>query len=205
MLIKLIRDKQPYDVIEQMRNIKPETIKQISKTELLTVFTRDALKALPIIESTLMNIDTAKKDDLRLFITTVHAMKSALGNISEREAAELAEALEKAGKDGDKAIIKAETQNFIDLLTAIVSKNSAVAESVEVETDESVDYLQEQVQIIKSACAEYDDMTAKAVLVNLRKMPWKKDIKDVLDKIDEHLLHSDFEKAEEEIVNYLLK
>jgi hypothetical protein len=171
--------------------------------DLLAIFARDARKALPILEATFKDIDVASDDDLRLFTTNVHAMKAALANIGEAEAADLAGALEKAGKDKNKTAIRAESQNFIDVLAAITAKAEAEAETNEPDVEGDLTYLNGQLKIIEAACAEYDDMKAKDTLANIRAMPWKKETKAVLDKIDEYLLHSDFENAESEAACYL--
>jgi hypothetical protein len=66
-------------------------------------------------------------------------------------------------------------------------------------TDEDPVYLREQLKIISDACEEYDELTAEAALVDLRKMSWTKETRELLDKIAELLLHSEFD----EVVNML--
>jgi len=198
VLNKLVRDKQPPEVIEQARTEKMDAVKPVSKAdnELLEIFARDAGKALPVLESTLLNIETAGDDDLRMYTTTVHAMKSALANTGEAKTSELAAVLEKAGKGGDRTTIRAETQNFIDALKLIVSTIEAKTERDSV-ADEDSAFLTEQLKIIRDACSEYDDITAKAALDKLKKMTWSRETKKTLAQIDEYLLHSDFEKVQE--------
>ena len=72
---------------------------------------------------------------------------------------------------------------------------AALVKLTDLSADEDMDYLREQLKIIETACSEYDDRPAKAALESLKKMSWKKETKDILDKIAEHLLHSDFGEA----------
>ena len=203
----MIRDKQPPEVIEESRRKKAEAepgdfveMNDGADAELLSVFVRDAEKALTVFSAALLNVDTISSDDLRLYTTNAHAMKSALANIGEKNGAELAAVLETAGKNGDSVIIKTQTQNLIEALKAVIARNeeisSTTAKTYSLATDENTGYLSEQLDIIRFACAEYDDIAAKAALYKLKKQIWNKETTEALSKIDELLLHSDFENAE---------
>ncbi|MDR2870763.1 MAG: response regulator, partial [Deferribacteraceae bacterium] len=76
---------------KQIRHIKKVEAAAIDP-KLMEVFRRDAEKAAITLRQTIDN------GDIKLFTITAHAMKSALGNVGEREKAELAFALEKAGQ-----------------------------------------------------------------------------------------------------------
>jgi HPt (histidine-containing phosphotransfer) domain-containing protein len=166
-----------------------------------SIFAQDVKKALPIFESTLENIDNISDNDLRLFSIKVHGIKSALANINKTEASKLAFTLEKAGKKHDKTIIKAQTQELIDTLQAIVSEIET-REEIVADHDEKPEYLCEQLKIISKACTDYNIKTAGAALDNLKKIPWTRETKTFLEKIEEHLLQSDFEEAEAEIASF---
>jgi PAS domain S-box-containing protein len=201
VLNKLVRDKQPDEVIAQMKNVR-KTADQVIKVdaELLKIFARDANRALPIIEMVLPAGKVAD-DDLRLYITNVHAMKSALYNIDEKAAAKLAAELEAAGKSGDVETVKLKTPDFVTLLKEIVAKNEPKNE--ENIATEDTDFLRAQLALIKTACSEYDSTTAKTALKELKKLSWTKETSEMIERLSENLLFSDFEKAEEEAGGYV--
>jgi len=198
VLNRLIRDKQPPNVIAEARAsvfAKPaQTAPKLDDT-LLSAFVRDVKSILPVFESVLKNIMDISDSDLHLFTIKAHAIKSALANIGETELSEDAFVLEKAGKERDKSIILQKTQELIDALNLIIEKNKGEAEENSVDADENTDYLDEQLKIISESCANYDVKTANAALANLEKMYWTKETEEFINNISEYLLHSDFEEA----------
>jgi len=186
-LNKFIRDKRDAKTIEITENVLvPE-----ADAALRSIFARDAKKALPIFESTLKNISDISTEDLHLFTVKAHAIKSALANIGEAVLSQAAFELEKAGSSSDKKTIFAKTQKLIDALSSIIKESATTDES----SNENTAYLSEQLKIIGEACANYDAKAADLAIEKLNKMTWTKETKAFLDKISEHLLHSDFEEA----------
>ena len=125
-------------------------------------------------------------------------MKAALANIGEKEKSMAASALEYAGLNGDKEFIAANTGSFIESLEVLIKKISQAetAPNENVVQQEDRVYLVEQLQIIKSACEDYNDEAAFAALDRLKEKPWKKQTTDALEKIRDMLyLHSDFDGA----------
>jgi signal transduction histidine kinase/DNA-binding response OmpR family regulator len=197
ILNKLIRDKQTPEVIAEARKQKDKKEKETQAANgtgsaLHSAFARDAKNVLPILKYTLENIAKVSDDDLHLYAVKAHAMKSALANIGEITLSQMALVLEKAGKELNREVIEQKTQELIDELEAIIEKNEPKEQPIE---KEDTVYLREQLKIISDACANYDIDSANAVLANLKKKPWTNETKDILDKISEHLLHSDFEEA----------
>ncbi len=198
ILNKLIRDKQHPAVIAEARRQKDEKMKyskamQSADAELRAIFVRDAKNALQVFESTLKNPTVATDEDLHLYAVKAHAIKGALANIGEMTLSKMAFTLEKAGKDHNRNIIEHKTQGLIDALESIIEKNESEKSSTETEEDE--DYLNKQLEAISEACENYDVDGANATLANLNKMSWTMETKELLDKIAEHILHSDFEEA----------
>jgi len=199
VLNRFIRDRHP----DEAKKHEPQTPEQIETTaitpKLFRIFCRDAKKAVIALRETMPGRGGAN-GSLKLFTTAAHAMKSALANIGEYETSALAFALEKAGQDGDTGFIAAHTESFIETLEALV-KNFAAAETVGMEDEgihEDTAYLTEQMQIVKAACENYDDMTAYAALDRLKEKPWKTNIAAALEEIRYALfLHSDFDVAAE--------
>jgi hypothetical protein len=204
VLNKLVRDKQSPEIIEAARrqSTGPTTTPAEgpkANDELLTIFVRDAKKTIPIINGIYDKISGASTEDARLYVVNVHAMKSALANIGESEASALADILEKAGESGDWRTIESETARFLAALEGIVGKIESTIETNENvdSTDADVELLREKLDAISAACGDYDDITAEAVLAELKGYTWSVETKGILDKISEHILHSDFEAAAE--------
>ncbi|MCL2499674.1 MAG: ATP-binding protein [Defluviitaleaceae bacterium] len=212
VLNKFIRDKQPPNVLTAARAqaetadiaaIGADTVgtdTKASDVELLTIFVKDAKKALPTIR-------TAMADDLRLYVVNVHAMKSALANIGEREASTMADTLETAGKKHDTATIEAETEPFLEKLESIIARIETELpdkDDTSVLSDSDPEILRAKLKLIAEACDDYDDMAVETVLTELRRLNWTKETMDLLDTIAEYVFHSDFEKAAERIRTHLI-
>jgi HPt (histidine-containing phosphotransfer) domain-containing protein len=197
VLMKFIRDKQTPEVIEEARKQqgKMPNIKHEEELPLLEVFSRDVKKALPFFETINKNISSFTDEDLELFTINAHSMKSALANIGETATSALASRLEIAGDARDMETIRSEIQNLIDALNSIIERIDAKTASSWALTDEDPVYLRDQLKKVSKACVEYDEMTAEATLADLRKMSWTKETKELLDKIAEHLLHSQFDEV----------
>ncbi|MDR1812653.1 MAG: response regulator [Candidatus Fibromonas sp.] len=200
VLNKLIRDKQPPEVIAAAQKQKQEmgeaAFRNRSKSDpaLYTVFLLDVRKILPVLEDTLEKIDEATDEELRLFAVSVHAMKSALVNIGELTASKLAFTLEKAGKEQNRIVIKERTRNLIDEVLRIKEKIESERAIVAV-IDENLDLLQEQLQVICKACVDYDERSINNAIETLKKSYWKKETQTLIEKIDEQILYGDFDEA----------
>ena len=82
--------------------------------QLLEVFRRDAEKVITTLR------ETIKSGDLKLFTTSIHAIKSALANIDEFEVSDMAYLLEMAAKNGNTGYISDNTESFIAALEQVV-------------------------------------------------------------------------------------
>jgi HPt (histidine-containing phosphotransfer) domain-containing protein len=147
----------------------------------------------------------ATDEDLHLFAVSAHGIKSALANIGETEASKLAFVLEKAGKGRDKNIIRMKTNRLIETVQEIIIKIEKEIKTPTVMQDENPAYLREQLKIISTASAAYDEETANAALANLEKMSWTKETKELLAQISKHLLHSEFEETSDIAVKFLAR
>ncbi|MDR0238787.1 MAG: response regulator, partial [Deltaproteobacteria bacterium] len=202
LLNRLIRDKQPLEAIEAARRRKEsaphagEIAPQASvDLQLASIFIHDAEKALMTLEAIHTN-QYRRDDDFRMFVITVHAMKSALANIGEVEMAAAAASLEQAGRERDTAVMVAETRPFLDALRAVIEKIASKEEDEGSETaDEDTAYLHEKLSSIQAACAAYDIEIADDALAELRQKAWSRQTRKQLDAIAWHLLNSEFEDA----------
>ena len=198
-LNKFVRDKYPekmkkYNAASVGSSVPftPELVEVNPK--LRGVFRNDAKKAVATLRETTAN------GDIKLFTTTVHAMKSALANVGEAEKSKLAGELEKAGFNGDTEFIAANIDNFIEALESLIESFSQPEVEVDTDTIEDTTYLIEQLKIIESACEDYDDETAYAVFGLLNEKQWKAETSATLEEIRDMLFFSsDFEGAAERV------
>ena len=202
-LNKLIRDKQPPEVIEKARREKVEQEKQAANkvqlsigSELAQIFAKDAEKAVKILEISLNN-NYCRNSDVQMFIINVHAMKSALANIGELELSAAAMQLEQAAREGDIDVMAAETPGFLDALRAVIEKIKPKEddETTVEDSDELRAYLCEKLLVIREACAEYNKKTTKDALSELKEKTWPHQTKELLNTLSEHILHSEFDEA----------
>jgi signal transduction histidine kinase/CheY-like chemotaxis protein/HPt (histidine-containing phosphotransfer) domain-containing protein len=210
-LNRLIRDKQPSEVIEAAQKEKAEIDKkrntnagfQQADSQLVKIFARDATKAVSVIKKSLLkNLNNEK--DLQMYIINVHAMKSALANIGEKELSATANRLEQAGREKDINVALSETEEFLEKINKVIKEINKKEEKSELSEDsnESLALLKEKLQIIKNACNEMDKKTIKNIIIELSKKAWTQKTNEFLSSIDEHLLHSDFDEVSAIIDEY---
>jgi HPt (histidine-containing phosphotransfer) domain-containing protein len=199
ILNKLIRDMQPPEVIEAVKNRAKPNDEQPGEPQLVIdsqldeIFTRDALKVLAALEAVSKKNDYSNEVNLRTFIINVHGIKSALANIGRNDLSAMAFKLETAGRNADLGTIISETSVFLKLLREIVEEIMAKYKTIaDEEVDEDKQYLREKMLAIKAACEGFDENAADELLAELRKQTWSKETGEILSKIAEHLLHSDF-------------
>jgi len=208
VLNKFIRDKQSPEVIEEIRrqysiskiSAHNTDLKMSSTTEL--AFARDARKKLLVLEAISRNINTATDKDLRLFTVNANAIKSVLANVGEKTLSDAAYELEKAGKDGNRAVISVDTQPFLDNLREIILKIES-NENTTTSDDEDTAYLRTKLLEFRHACTTYDKKFAKNVLSELYSKRWSLQTKEFLATLSELLLHSDFEEAVKQTDQFL--
>jgi len=199
VLDKLIRDRQPPEVIEKARQKKTEDVKHALQQPMgpgiAEIFVRDAEKSVPVLETALHN--NFQKNDMHNFIIHVHAMKSALANIGETELSAAAAKLEQAGRDENIDIMTTVTPGFIDALRVIVEKIKSRDSGGEAgeDTAENLAFLREKLPAIQEACAALDKKAAKYTLNELKEKTWSRHTRELLNTIAEHLLHSEFDSA----------
>jgi CheY-like chemotaxis protein len=199
-LNKLVRDRYPIETIEaarkQKRTIAAKTPKAATDPQLAGIFARDAEDAVAALEDINSRWDTISPDDLALYIVNVHAMKSALANIGAPELSGAALRLEQAGRKRDTSLLREETVSFITDLRAVIGRiKPKEPDRTGGVTDEDKALLREKWLVIQAACEAYDKKGAKDALAELRRKVWPRPVKEALEAVAEHLLHSDFEEA----------
>ena len=191
-LRKFVRDAHPEEAKKYIEKANVYAQTPTINSRLLEIFCRDAENAEKALRETVAN------GDIKLYTTFAHAMKSALANVGEKDASELADALEEAGLKGDIEFITTQTGNFIETLniTAKRLREKIVPDKVCANEAGNDAYLVSQLQIISSACENYDADEICAALNRLKEKTWNDDVTATIEKIrSEVTLHSDFEEA----------
>jgi len=207
LLNKLIRDKQPPEVLEAAKtnaagkraddtaSSSPAAVSALD-TELARTFARDAEKVIIVLETICKKHDALEDEEIQQYTISTHAIKSALANIGEEALSAVAKKLEAAGRERDTAVILAETPTFLDDLQTVIKKITPKEDDDGHRTEEEdIAYLQEKLLHFRAACVVYDKKAAKDVIIELKKKKWSRATKDMLNILTEHLLHSDFEEA----------
>ena len=198
VLKKFVRDKQPVAVIEAARLQGKYTAEEIVSPsvtpQLAEFFVRDVQKATTVLETMIEKRGVYSDEDIRVFTTSVHAMKNALTNVGESELAAFAYKLEQAGWKKEAGVLSASAPAFLGKLRKIVTK---FAQQEAKEEDSKVingdfGYLREQLLVVKKACAVYDKKTAKDAIIELRQRVWSPAVKELLSIMAAHLLSGDF-------------
>jgi len=210
-LNRLIRDKQPSEVIEAANKEKANIEKnktslsgfQQADEQLAKIFARDAEKAVAAIKKSILK-NLNDESDLQLYIINVHAMKSALANIGEKELSATAKRLEQAGRGKDINVILSETGDFLEKINKVIAEIKKREEKNELSEDseESLALLKEKLHIIKDACNDMNKKSIRNELVELREKAWTQKTNELITAIEELLLHSDFEETSALIDKY---
>ena len=198
ILNEFIRNRKPHDVVEAARQEqqKKEYEKIISiSDELSAVTAHDIENALAVLGKLLpdINNDTA---DMRLFITTVHGMKSALANVGEHSLSNTALRLEETAAGGEKAALPDETEKFMNALRSVLEKTKRPESEIGADVSrEDMAFLRNKLDEIKTACGKFILKDAKTALSALKRKTWPRTINDTIDEISMCLLRGEFEKV----------
>jgi len=210
VLNRLIRDKQPPEIIEAAKRLSgfnkktqdpADSLPQGIDPQLLELFLQDANKAIDVLDSIIEKGSPYSAEDMRMYIIYTHGVKNALANVNKTDLSATALKLEQLGRDNNIESIAAETPSFLIALKDFVNKVTPPMEEENAEepTSENEQLLREKLQEIKAACEDWDKSKARESLAALRKETWSKQTRELLDKINEQLLHSDFDEIEVEI------
>ena len=204
LLNRLIRDKQPIEVIQAALNEKNKNEKPLMAdiSQLAEIFARDAKKAVKNLDDCIKN-GFQNEDSIQMYIVNIHAIKSALANIGETELSAAASSLEQACREKDINLLLSKTGKFLDKLNMVVGEIKLTkAETDIIDSEETLLFLNEKLGIIREACAAFDKKTAKNALNELRTKEWSQNKIEFIDSIAEHLLHSEFDGIITLVENY---
>jgi len=216
ILNKYVRDKQSEEVIEAARRQNKSAAAEKTAgidSILMESFIRDAYKAAALLEDITGAAPKGgfeNKDTLKKFITSVHGIRSSLSNIGEKELSEAAHVLETKGREKNIELLKKLSPEFLEKLCQLTekleSKRKTAGDTAYGGGD--IDYLRGRIAAIKELCADYDRKRALDLINEIQNctagnsVGYKKETKAVLERITEHVLHSEFEEAEAEAKAY---
>ena len=183
-LLKFIKDKKPPEVIEAHQS----TVDPL----LIDSFIRDASKSANLLDKLLTDPDFNDLDNMRLFIITIHGMKSSLGNIGETKLSEAAARLEDLGRSGNHELIVKDAPLFLDDLHALLEKMQPSHKNI-LEGDDPDD-LSDRLLELMEMCVQYNRKGALSIIADIKTCSAKTGT--ILEQIKEHVLSSDYDEAE---------
>jgi signal transduction histidine kinase/CheY-like chemotaxis protein/HPt (histidine-containing phosphotransfer) domain-containing protein len=214
ILNKFIRDKYPVEVVKAaqkqaaiINKSSGEAVLFSQDEGLRAIFVRDGEKAITRM-STIHKNAYRRADDLRQFVIDAHAMKSALLTIGENELSDTALKLEQAGRKEEMQLITEETPAFLEALSNVIERCKPKDDSggIEIEdSDKDLKFLRDKLFVLKTACDNFDDVTANTALAELGHIKWSNSVKKLLETIGEYLLHSDFDEVSKIAGEYIGK
>ena len=165
-------------------------------SKLIKIFCRDTQEA---IDTMLLAL---KNNDLSLFTTNAHALKSMLISLGQSNNSKIAADLESAGREKNRIYIEQNIYGFINNLKKIIQElmndDSALNCTEENEvTHNDMNILEQYIPIIIEACKNFDDITIYNTINLLNQNYIKSQTKNLLEQVyDLIYLHSDFGEAE---------
>jgi signal transduction histidine kinase/CheY-like chemotaxis protein len=158
--------------------------------QILYVFRNDGIQKLGEIRACL------KIDNLPLYITYVHALKSAAANVGATELSEMAKTLEAAGHQNELAFIQQREPEFMSKLILLVRDIDVFFETNkrgEVSADMSA--LKTALAELEEAVGGINPRAIKAAVKNLRPFAQAADVGGVVENILQHTLVGEYEQA----------
>ncbi|MDR1688432.1 MAG: response regulator [Clostridiales bacterium] len=165
--------------------------------KVLDIFYKDCIEKMEEIKKAL------DSNDIYLYTTYVHAMKSASANVGALEVSELAKNLETAGKNEDVLFIKENNGEFFQRLNGIVkslavvlNKTEEKTEGAEEQTDDTA-RLTEDLTTLKNALDEMDMSTIDAMVADLENLKWSAATKSAISEISHAIIMFEYDTATE--------
>jgi CheY-like chemotaxis protein len=168
----------------------------------LSTFSKDAQERIGQLRT------TAEAADKSLFVTNVHAIKSASASIGADEVSVEAAKLEQAGKNADVAYIKDNLDSFIEKLSKLVDGINAAIDTdkkAEVKSGSSGDnkklflMLGELEEALKIRKAD----TIDRILSDILNQPLDDGFREAVEKISDDVLVTEFDNAAKKVKDLL--
>jgi len=129
LLNRMIRDKQPQEVVEAARRATAARHEQLTvphhtdDPEFVKVFMREVNNSLATLEALVEKSEWYESDnDMRIYIIHIHTLKNALANIGKLDLSAFALKLEQAARNNIMEIVTSETLMFFSSLKAFLEE-----------------------------------------------------------------------------------
>ncbi|MCL1907779.1 MAG: ATP-binding protein [Holophagaceae bacterium] len=190
-------EKAPFEIecIDVQAGITNTGGKVASYLKTLGLFCRDCQEKLDEIPRALEN------NELRKFITFVHALKSASANVGASQLSEKAKTLEEAGNKSDMEFIERHLGSFLSDLKKIVQDilPAISKEKAKPKVVEDISDIHKKLCLLKTALIEYDISAIDELILALEKSL----VPSLMEQISHDVLISDFDAAMGHIDGYL--
>jgi len=158
----------------------------------LTLFCDDSRNKLKEIVTCLKN------EDLSLYTTYVHAMKSACANIGALELSKTAESLEMAGQKKDMSFILASNNTFtsdLEKLLGAIDEHLSARNNKNQSKSIDIELLKAELEKLRAGLIDYDIVSANEACESLQEFTQAADIGDTVLKILQHELTGKYDEA----------
>ena len=195
VLKKFIRNKQSAETTNGTPPVAQAPRPAVTP-QLIEFFVRDASRTVTVLEKLFeKQAPNEEEEDIKLYTTTIHAMKSALKNVGKPELSAFAKNLEQAGHEKNTAVIAAETPEFIRELKSVIAEFAQKEENRTEATDEDYAVMREKLLLLKKSCKEFDKKIAKEIIAELRRKSWQPPVNDLLGDMAENLMSGNFNEV----------
>ncbi|MDR1874755.1 MAG: response regulator [Synergistaceae bacterium] len=162
--------------------------------DILAVFCMDANEKVQQIEQ------CVEQGDLGLYMTLVHALKSASRSIGAMEFGDFAARMEEASRAGDAEAVARETGAFLSGLCALRdSIQKSLGQSLPEPSQDGEDLTEDQMETLRSALTGMDIAAANRLVVEYMALPLNQRARKDLSELENHILLFDYDKAIEKI------
>ena len=158
--------------------------------QILAIFLKDGLQKIGEIRKCL------ETGNYPLYVTYVHALKSALASIGASELSESAKALELAGKQKDFAFIASNNSQFLIDFEVILSDIEMVLANGK-EKEKTVDFklLRKELESLKEALESLDFAATDKIVDRLREFSKADGVGDSIENILQSILVGEYDEA----------
>jgi CheY-like chemotaxis protein len=174
---------------------------------ILSIFRKDAEERLPLLRR--IATQNPLPQELSVFVTQVHALKSVSASIGAAGISAEAAGLEAAGKIGDMAVIRKSLPGFIERLAELADAiNVALSIGEELPMGEpgpqtAVDQTTPLFHELAEALKSMKTSDIDRILEELTPLAMDSKTREALDSISNHVLMFEFDKAQETVETLL--
>jgi HPt (histidine-containing phosphotransfer) domain-containing protein len=173
--------------------------------QVLSIFCKDAENRLSLLQS------ISENDDLNLFITQVHALKSAAASIGVAEISSLALELETAGKSRDLVLINEKLPVFNKMLFDIIKAIRGALESeLEVDSLGTELFLIANSSLLSEFISALESKNGNEISRILQDLedaalvqPLDSETKDFMEQISNEIMMAEYDNAKKIIMNFI--